>query len=234
MKKVLLSIAFVLIAASSHSQVLISLLLGDKLNSDGLEFGLEGGLNWSGISGMESNALVRNLNIGFYFDIKLKDQIYLYTGVLVKSNVGFDKLEPEDLDFLGIEQQPEDGEYKQVINKFMVPVLAKYKFKNRLYIEAGPQFGLVHGGLVEFNSDTNGQEIRIRQDNSSMLRRIDAGMSGGFGYKLKENTGMTIGVRYYQGFVDVYKDRSGTLNNSINVKINIPVGANKSKKEKSL
>ena len=34
----------------AQSQVLITLLLGDKLNSPNLEFGLEGGINWTQVT----------------------------------------------------------------------------------------------------------------------------------------------------------------------------------------
>ncbi len=84
MKKHVLFIALVFIGLTSQSQVLISLLLGDKLNSDALEFGLEGGLNYTGISGFESKSLSRNFNLGFYFDIRIKNQWYFDTGVSVK------------------------------------------------------------------------------------------------------------------------------------------------------
>ncbi|MCD4788577.1 MAG: hypothetical protein K8R37_01155 [Bacteroidales bacterium] len=50
MRKYLLIIAFLFVGISSQSQILISLILGDKLNSEGLEFGLEGGFNWSNVS----------------------------------------------------------------------------------------------------------------------------------------------------------------------------------------
>ena len=52
----------------AQSQVLISLILGDKINSDTLEFGLEGGGNFSMISGMDSRKFYPDWNIGFYFD----------------------------------------------------------------------------------------------------------------------------------------------------------------------
>ncbi len=43
-----LGILFLLVAFSAaQSQILITLLLGDKLNSPNLEFGLEGGVNLS-------------------------------------------------------------------------------------------------------------------------------------------------------------------------------------------
>ena len=142
MKKYIIVLGLLLFSISSQSQVLISLLLGDKLNSDKLEFGLEGGLNWSTISGMETNSFARNYNLGFYFDFKVKNQWGVYTGVLVKSNLGVDKLTENDLNFLQVEKWDEEGEYKQVINEFLVPAFVKYRFKNHMYLVAGPKFGL--------------------------------------------------------------------------------------------
>ena len=65
------------------------------------------------------------------------------------------------------------------------------------------------------------------EDNMDMLNRFDVGATGGFGYRLLDGKGMTIGVKYYYGFVDVYKDKSGTNNNSLFLKFNIPIGAPK-------
>lgn len=40
-----------------YSQVLIAAVFGDKLNSPDLEFGLEGGYNWSDISELDNNKI---------------------------------------------------------------------------------------------------------------------------------------------------------------------------------
>ncbi|MBC8489175.1 MAG: PorT family protein [Bacteroidetes bacterium] len=232
MRKYLLIIAFLFVGISSQSQVLISLILGDKLNSEGLEFGLEGGFNWSNVSGLEAKKSLSTFNLGFYFDIRLKNQWYLYTGVLVKSKLGVDKLSANDLDFLQTDVYKEEGDYSQVMNYFLVPAMAKYKFKNNMYVEAGPQFGLMYKAWVEFNSDVDGKKIRIREDNEDMINRLDAGILAGLGYAFLKGTGITFGIKYYYGFVDVYKDKSGTNNSSFFLKMNIPIGAGK-KQEKN-
>jgi hypothetical protein len=233
MKKLLITIGFVLIVLVGQSQVLISLLLGDKLNSEKLKFGLEGGLNWSNISGMESNNLTHYFNLGFYFDFKLKNQWRLYTGTLVKSNLGLANLTTNDLSFLNAKTYPEfDGKYNQVTNTFLVPVFAKYDFKNHFYIEGGPQFGLMHKAYVEFVADEEGLEAKVREFNKDYFHKIDAGIGGGFGYALFKGEGMTIGFKYYHGFVDVYKDKSGTKNNSFNLKANFRIGASSKEKTK--
>jgi len=226
MKKWFIIFGFLLVGITSQSQVLISLLLGDKLNSDKLEFGLEGGLNWSNTSGFESNDYARFFNLGFYFDIQMKEQWRFYTGVLVKSNVGVDNLTDNDLGVLGATKWDSIGEYKQVINQFMVPALIKYNFKNHFYVEAGPQFGLRFKGFVEFNADNGDIEGRTREDNKDMLQKLDVGLTAGLGYKLMKGQGWTIGAKYYYGFVDAYKNIPGTKSSSINLKVNIPIGKN--------
>jgi len=223
-RKIIVLLGFVLISSAAQSQVLVSLLLGDKLNAPGLDFGLEGGYNWSKLSGMQSSKSLSTFNLGFYFDIRMKDQLSLYTGVLVKSKMGLAKLSQDDLSFLQTEIYDEEGNYSQQISYFLVPALAKYKFKNHIYLEAGPQFGLMHKAWVEFQSKVEGKESRIREFNKDMISRLDAGVVGGVGFRLQKGEGMTIGIKYYYGFVDVYKDKAGTKNSGLFLKFNIPVG----------
>ncbi len=227
MKKYLILLLLACSAYQAQSQVLISLLFGDKLNSPGMEFGLEGGVNFSQMNGLESDKYLPTFNLGFYFDIRLNDPWYLYTAVLVKAQMGTNDLSAADLDFLDAEVYAQYGDYSQRLNYFIVPALAKYKLKNHLYFEVGPQFALMHKAWVQYNTDEGGIEGRIREDNMDMLNRFDVGATGGFGYRLLDGKGMTIGVKYYYGFVDVYKDKSGTNNNSLFLKFNIPIGAPK-------
>jgi hypothetical protein len=144
--------------------------------------------------------------------------------------MGTDELSAADLEFLQTSVYTADGDYSQRISYFIVPALAKYKLKNHIYFEAGPQFALMHKAEVEFNSNVDGIEARIREDNKDMINRLDAGVAGGFGYRLMDGKGMTLGIRYYYGFVDVYKDKSGTNNSSLFLKANIPIGAAKTEK----
>ncbi len=127
----------------AYSQILISLLFGDKLNSEKLEFGLDGGFNFSQMSNFESSKPLSTFNLGFYFDILIKDQWYLTTGVLVKSNVGLNKLTENDVAILDPATVYSDsGTYSQRTSYFHVPVTIKYRFKNHFFINAGPQIAL--------------------------------------------------------------------------------------------
>ena len=78
------------ISFNLHSQVVISLLFGDELNSDKVRFGLDGGINFSNLTGTEGAKFLENFNLGLYFDIQLKEKSdwYVHTGVLLKSEMG--------------------------------------------------------------------------------------------------------------------------------------------------
>ena len=233
MKKILLTGFILLFSYSLQSQVLIALLLGDKLNTGNIEFGLDGGVNYSKISGMDTNKYMNSFNLGFYFDIRMKDQWFLNTGVLVKSSLGVDKLTEADLNSLGATiHDAEGGEYKQKISYFLVPALAKYKFKNHVYAEVGPQFGLMYKAWIEYNYDIDGNTARIKEDNKDLINRIEVGAAGGVGYRFLKGYGWAVGVRYHYGFTNVYKDKSGTTNSALYLKLIIPIGVSESTKEK--
>lgn len=233
MKKHIAALGLLLLfSITTQSQVLISLLLGDSLNSDKLEFGMETGINFSSISGMESSDRKAFFNIGFYFDFKLKNpQWSVYTGVLVKANQGLNNLTTNDLAFLETQLQEEEGTYSQRLNTFLVPALIKYGFNSGIYVEGGMQFGLVTKAYVEFNSDVDGLEVRTRESNRDQINRIDAGLLGGLGFRFKKGKRITVGAKYYYGLVDVYKSRTGTKNSTFFLKANFTVGAKKAKEK---
>lgn len=237
MKKYFLTIFFLFFIYNLQSQVLIALLLGDKLNTGKIEFGLDGGINFSNISNLESDKYLGTWNLGFYFDIKMKDQLFFNTGVLVKSSLGTDNLSQTDLEFLGAtiydfeEEVYNGGDYSQKISYFLVPALLKYKFKNHIHVEAGPQFGLMYKAWIEYNYDEDGYSGRIKEENKDNINRLDVGLVGGVGYRLLDGLGWTIGVRYQYGLTNVYKDISGKRNNSLYLKLNIPFGISQDKKD---
>jgi hypothetical protein len=227
MKRIICCLLFVITAHQAHSQVLIALLFGDKLNSERVEFGLEGGYNFSKIATFESNQVLPKFNFGLYFNYHLKKSWYMYTGVLLKANMGSNKLTSADLATLNTTEYAQEGNYSQRIKYLVVPLLAKYQFKNRIYLEAGPQAGLMLKSWVQFDSDMDDTSAKIKNYNSGKIHNVDFGFVGGFGYKMKTKLGMSIGVKYYYGFLDVYRDIAGSHNNSIFLKLNIPIGAGK-------
>jgi len=236
MKKTLILAAFLFISYSASSQVLISLLLGDVLNSEKIEFGLDGGVNFANISNLETSKYLPIFNLGFYFDIKLKDQLMLHTGVLVKSNQGANKLNPYSLDNPDLDELFAEGYVTRKINNFSVPILLKYRFAGRFHIEAGPMLALRTKGYDEFKTTViDGDDLTYKLDISDNYKRIDAGIMCGAGIKLykKIPKSSQLGVRYYYGLVDPLIDNTGDSQNfsSLYLYISIPIGVHKAEEK---
>lgn len=209
-----------------RSQVLISLIFGDKLNSEKIEFGLDGGYNFSTMSGFTSGRPLATFNLGFYFDFLIKNQWYINTGVLVKSNVGLDDLRQEDVAYLDPTTIYSDsGTYSQKISYFHVPVAIKYKLKNHFYFHLGPQFALRYKGFLIFDGEQDNKTVEVKTDNRDLFHRLEVSVIGGVGYKLKKGEGMNIGVKYMHGLTNILRDETrSSLNSSFYFYVGIPIG----------
>lgn len=215
------------------SQVLISILLGDKLNTGKIEFGLDVGYNYSQMTGFESRKPLGSLNLGFYFDFLLKNQWYLNTGVLVKSNVGLSNLTEADVTILDPSTTYiNDGTYEQKTSYFHVPVVIKYRFKNHFYVHLGPQFALRHKAFLILKGEQNNKTVEVNTDNRDLFNRLEVAAFAGLGYKLRKGEGMNMGIKYFYGLTNVFKDDYfNSKNSSFNISVGIPIGREKAAKE---
>lgn len=237
MKKYIFSIVILLFSIQlAQSQVLISLLFGDKLNSDKIKFGLEGGANFANVTNLETATFEPNFNIGFYFDFKLKESPnwFLHTGVIVKSTMGA-ALEPYSLNDEHLDALFEGGSVERKLQYWNVPFLARYKFDNNIFIEAGPMFGLLYKGVDVFTNDVDGNDIQFDNNIRKEHSRFDIGLEGGVGYQLeKVMNGMNFGARYYYGLLNSSTTANANQKNvSYYVFVGIPIGAGEKAKAKN-
>jgi hypothetical protein len=224
-------LVLMLASYSSQAQVLISLLLGDKLNTGKIEFGLDGGVNYPSIRGLVGGEARSTFNIGFYFDIKLKDSAWMvHTGVLVKSTMGESNLPVYALGDPDLDNVFAGGRVKTVINYFNVPLMMKYKFNKRIYAEAGIMPSLRAKAYDIFSAENNG-DLEYKLETGDKYHRLDFGLIGGVGYRLMGGNGMNLGVRYYLGLVDITIDDAtpDQYNSSLYLSLGIPIGAGKAK-----
>lgn len=228
MKKCLLLAALMSLAVVGNSQVLISILLGDKLNSGKMEFGLDGGLNWSSIHGLPEAKSLTGFNLGFYFDIKLKNPAWmLNTGVIVKSPLGADDLPVYSLNDIHLDSVFAGGSVTRKLRYFNVPIMMKYKFKNHFYVKGGVQLGLRSKMFDEFtNTVQDKEDLKYKLDIKEQFHPFDAGLAAGIGYRLMSGNGMNIGLQYYFGLIDVVIDDASPnqYNRSLYLTVGIPIG----------
>jgi len=229
-----LTVLLFVIGSTANSQVLISLLLGDKLNSDKLEFGLDGGINYLNMSNSPGDKYLFDWNLGFYFDFKIKPKLFIHTGVIVKSKMGTAGIAPYSLNNPYLDSAFVGGTVDRKLNYFNVPVLLRYRFIDYFHIEGGIQLGLRYKSYDYFSNEIyNEDDLTFKNYIEENYTLLDAGGVVGLGYKLKHGQGITIGVRYYYGFVDVDKVSSGSqCNSAFYINGSIPIGKGKAEKKR--
>jgi hypothetical protein len=221
----------ILLPSVSNGQVLITILLGDALNTEKIEFGLVGGWNHSSIYSIEESKPLNSLDLGFYFHILVKNNSYFSTGVLVKSSVGGSGMPVYSMNDPDFDAVFEGGTLTKKIPSFYVPILFHQRFNNRWYLEAGPQLGLLHQEVDIFEVSKLGGDLKFTLDVKDQYKRIDAGILGGVGYKFKKQIkSMAVGINYYYGLVDVSADPAQKIKNSaLYFYMKIPIGVGKPK-----
>jgi hypothetical protein len=242
-QKFLVPIIILLLAAQvMQGQVLISLLFGDKLNSPTLKFGLDGGANFSTISNLSGAKYRTGFNLGFYFDFLLKKDKpwYLHTGVLVKSALGANGIAPYHLnnaDSTALDSLFINGTVDRKLSYFNVPVLIRYSFKKKLFIELGPMLSLGYKANDIFTTEVeNKEDLSFNNDVKDQFVKFDIGGMAGIGYAIDALNGMNFGLRYYYGFMDIVKNNSGAAaqrNSSFYLFASIPIGAGDKAKAKN-
>lgn len=220
----------------ARGQVLISLLLGDKLNSGKIEFGLDGGINYPDLRGLDNSDMKGTFNLGFYFDFKMKNPQWMFhTGVIVKSTMGAASLPTYSLNDPNLDNAFAEGEVRRKINYFNVPFAMKYQFKNNFYVEGGVMPALRAKAFDVFTADVKDKEdLEYKLNISDEFHRLDFGLVGGLGYRLMGGNGMNLTVRYYYGLVDITIDDStpDQFNTSLYLAVGIPIGAGKAKERR--
>lgn len=217
------------------SQILISLIFGDALNTEKIEFGLAGGMTRSYLNSIPNSKGLNTFDLGFYFHILMKKNSYLSTGVHVKSNVGATGMPTYSLGDADFDSVFSGGNLTKKIPVFYVPIMFHQRFNNRWYIELGPQLGLVYKAKDIFEKEELGGDLTFTKVVQEQYKRIDFGMAGGVGYKFKKQIkSMAVGVTYYYGLVDISKVPEYKITPSaIYFYIKIPIGDKKAKDKKA-
>jgi hypothetical protein len=231
MVRILLILMFSLARVAASGQVLISLVFGDKLNSDKLEFGLDGGLTLSTLQGVNPSSGKAGFNLGFYFDLRMKNRSWMFhTGVLVKSTMGADDIAVYALNNPDLDNAFAGGHVVRKLGYFQVPAMMKYKWDNNFYVEAGPMFSLMNKATDEFVASVQKHDdLTYKLNIKDRYHPLDAGVLAGVGYRLMRGHGMNLGVRYYYGLVDIAVDdvAANQYNRSFYFVLGIPIGAGK-------
>ncbi|MRH99010.1 outer membrane beta-barrel protein [Kriegella sp. EG-1] len=171
------------------SLALINVQAQDGQNStSGMRFGGKAGINLATLGGTtsySSYSMKPGLHLGAVLEIPFNDEILL---------------QPEFL----ISQQGSGGYLNDNLNLWYasIPLMGKYNVWDALYVEAGPQIGVL------FAENTNeaylGENLTVQQNPDFDTNTLDIGINVGAGYELNEN--LYFQARFNIGFINAIKD----------------------------
>jgi hypothetical protein len=225
-----LPIVLFCMSVSSHlySQVHIALPFGEKFPAHEVKLGLERGLSFSNITSAEETKSVRNLNLGLFLDVQLKEtsRWYLHTGLQLNSGMGAKEIDVYSLNDAGLDSAFNGGKIERQLKYINIPALVRYKFSSHFFIEMGPRFGLLTKATDIFH-ETGKQDDGLYYKNNvtDRCRWFDAGIKAGIGYHLMRGKGVNLGLRYYLGMLELFSDNppNSVRNKSLSIFLNIPI-----------
>jgi hypothetical protein len=94
---------------------------------------------------------------------------------------------------------------KYAVNYVNIPVLAKYHMPQGIAFFAGPQLGLMLSAKAKADGEA-------KQDIKNYLKSTD--VFGVIGAEYNSPIGVSVGLRYNHGFVNIYQEEDGSIKNS--------------------
>ncbi len=119
-----------------------------------------------------------------------------------------------------------------------MPINLRYMSKCGIFIEVGAQIGLVFKTRDLYQAEVEGNKLEYKVIkgvvNNGLYKWFDGGVDGGIGYKFKKS-GIKIGVWYYVGLTNIYKNDLGpkAYNSSLYVTATFPMGKKKAEKARA-
>jgi hypothetical protein len=154
----------------------ILMLASTTAFSQGFQFGLKAGANFSNFVGSDDiDDLEKNTYVGFhggaFVAFLLGDHLALQPELLFSTQ--------------GTKFKYAGNETKYTVSYINVPIMVKYRFTGGFFLEAGPQFGF------KVNEDTDDMQI------DDFAESVDVSAAAGLGYH--SSVGLGIGARYSVG-----------------------------------
>lgn len=186
MKKIILSIASIIIGSVSYAQ--------DSKSNTG--FGIKGGVNFTNLytDDVNDNNMLTSFNIGVFATLPL-------TGNLaIQPEVNFSRKGAE----LVYDNLFASGTAKFKLNYIEVPILLKINITDNFNIHAGPYLAYLINAQVTNESSGGSFDFEENFDNDD-FEKFDYGLSGGLGFDF---TSISIGARYNYGLATIGKERT--------------------------
>ncbi|WP_114820091.1 porin family protein [Chryseobacterium sp. KLBC 52] len=184
-------------------------------------FGVKAGFNGSTFSRGErsdvdnSEKIKAGSHIGIFANIPVAEKFCIQPELLF-SQLG-SKTEDLFIHDSGDYFTKQEYEYKTNLNYLTLPIMVQYNILPQLYVEAGPEFGLLLGGKIEGdgrneirydNTTTVNSESFSDKISMKLYNKFNFGIGIGAGYYFTQNFGVT--ARFTAGITGIFKNDYGS------------------------
>jgi len=216
------------ITITTNAQVLISIIFGDKLNTDKMTFGLMLGSAWNSLTGYSQVDAQANFNLGLFLTFKLQQRFFLQFDALAKYKLGAKGMPVYMLGDATLDSIYQHGSLKRSISYLGQHTGIQYRIWEYLNVEAGPTVTLRTKATDFFKAAHELGEQIFEKDMKESTTRFDVGLTTGTSWQFSKGKGLKLGVRYYWGLVDLYPAEAGTnAGRSFQVNLYIQIGGKK-------
>jgi hypothetical protein len=231
MKKWIIASLLTLFSIEAHSQVLLALLFGDKMNSERLSFGLNFGMNSTTLTNIDEAKFEHTFMLGLYFDIKMKRNPAwsIHPGVDIKNTFGAKNIFPYEVGVPELDTLLADSRIYRKFKLIYTYSTVRYTSKCGIGFDAGMQIGLLTRAddiFMRKEIASGKDELVYSIKNSKSYHRIDVSFRGGLFYKFPKGRGVYLNASFMYGMIDMPKNNPGDpmRNMGIQWNVSIPVG----------
>jgi hypothetical protein len=230
MKRIVVAIILLTVTVTVKSQVIISILFGDKLNTDKITFGLMLGNCWNSMSGYATASAQSNFNLGLFLNVKLKQRFVLQFDALAKFKTGAKGMPVYTLGDPVLDSMFYNGSVQRAISCVGLVTTIQYRCWKNVNLELGPQVLLRLKAQDTFIGSHEGGDLKFEKDIADAATHFDLGVVGGVSWQFSKGTGVKIGMRYYEGLIDVFQSEPGkNATRAVQLNVYVPVGREKKK-----
>jgi len=237
--KVLITALFMVFSinmAKGQAAILV-LIFGDKAATENFYFSLKGGVNYSGLPGLNDFQFKPGVHFGLSNNIRINDNWYFVPEFLPLNMKGAQDLKIQSTGTPEIDSlDPTSVSMRSNLNYLDIPLLMRYKLNNKINLEFGPQISFLLSAKNRYKAEFVGeQELVYTTDQKSNFQSIDYGFTVGVGYVISDNKNskaMEVYLRYYEGFKNISKMNGMDFHNRVfQVSVSFPFLLDEDKKK---
>jgi hypothetical protein len=230
MKKLFIFLMLIVtIATQGHSQALIALLFGSKVSNPKLLMGIQLGGNLSFQTNSSYKTPLPNFAFGAYLNYLAGPKWHLNTFLTLKSNRGVNGLDTSYSIYKELDTTLASTNLKRKLTYIDINPEFQYLFSKSFAIGIGPVISILTKAHDYYTGSKGDAEITQDYNIYKKLNLFDVGISVDIQYTFNKGEGLSLNLKYIQGFLNPYKNgvNPSAMTSFLNLGLGIPIKAHK-------